>query len=385
MAGDPAAAPPGAHPGEAARAPQVSVILSTYNRPDALQRAVEGYGRSTFRSFELIVADDGSGPDTRALVERLARRAAFPLRHVWQPDEGFRLAAIRNAAVRAARGAILLFTDGDCVPLDGLLEAHASSCRPGIAVAGGRCWLSGAQTDLVLASTEGAQAVGPRVRRAAWPGLRLERLKGRLHRLLHLKPRPRLTTANASVHRDDVLRVNGFDERFEGWGYEDEDLARRLRRVGVRIVDRTLEALVLHLFHPVHPSHRPSARGTPNYRTFLRSLFLTRPLLGLVRRSVEELDLEVVGDAPPALRSLQATSLSVPELSIVFPGASQGQRRERRRGQRWGAAPRAPALRIGAADRVKTLADLLALLSRELQEGPGDGVAKAAAARPHRR
>jgi len=118
--------------------------------------------------------------------------------------------------------------------------------------------------------------------------------------------------------------VNGFDERFVGWGYEDEDLARRLRREGARILDAALESLMLHLFHPVHESHRPNARGGANYRYFKTGKLLTRPLRGLHARPVEELSLELLGAVPPALAGLQLRagtgSEARPEVSFLFAG-----------------------------------------------------------------
>src|SRR5262245_17841381 len=107
-----------------ADSPRVSVIVSTYNRPRALQLVLEGYARSTFRDFEVVIADDGSTDETVQVVEHFARRSPFPLRRVYQAHRGFRLAAARNLAVRSAAGEILLFTDGDCIPFPDCLEPH---------------------------------------------------------------------------------------------------------------------------------------------------------------------------------------------------------------------------------------------------------------------
>jgi len=95
---------------------RIAVIITTYNRPDALAAVLEGYVVQSDPEFEVIVADDGSGAETRAVVDELAARAPFPLRHVWQKDEGFRAAAIRNKAIAATDADYVIFTDGDCVP-----------------------------------------------------------------------------------------------------------------------------------------------------------------------------------------------------------------------------------------------------------------------------
>ncbi len=297
----------------------ISVILSTYNRPDALKTVLEGYERVCARELEVLVADDGSTADTRDLVQTLAQRVSFRLIHVWQEDVGFRLAAVRNRAVRRASGEILVFTDGDCIPFPGCLRFHVERCGRGVVHAGARCLLSEEETVRLLAGEtceEELRAIASRrderQRRRLW-------WKNRFYAATGLKPRPKLLTANSAVHRDDFEAVNGFDERFEGWGYEDEDLARRLRRIGVRAVDGTRDCLVLHLFHPVHVSHRPDARAGGNYRYFRKRRFLTQPLRGLERRTVEGLRLRLQGEVPKTLESLVGAEGDVrPEVVVHF-------------------------------------------------------------------
>jgi glycosyltransferase involved in cell wall biosynthesis len=339
-------------------APLVSVIISTYNRPDALRRALEGYARTSFRDFEVIVADDGSTSETADLIAAWARTATHPLLHVRQEDRGFRLAAARNLAVRAACGSVLLFTDGDCVPSPDCFGPHAALCAPGHAVAGGRLDLGPEETAAFLESASWREDLFARARAEQGPRLRLERWKGRLYALSRRKLRPKLRTANASVHRRDFEDVNGFDERFEGWGYEDEDLARRLRRRGVRVRDATLGSLVLHLFHPVHESHRPDARASGNYRYFKEKSFLARPLRGLARRETRSLSLELLGAVPERLASLQSSAGGAqPEVSIVFPAASRAAA-ERPRGE--------VVLRFPPGRKVAGAEELYRFLSEEL-------------------
>lgn len=303
----------------------ISVILSTYNRPDALRRVLEGYERLGDAEFEVIVADDGSTPETGELVAAAAGTVSYPLTHVWQADRGFRLAAVRNRAVRQARGDVLVFTDGDCIPFPGCLRLHGERCRRGVMHAGARCLLSEEETVRLLASGrsdglfDAARERGAAARRRLW-------WKNRFYRITGLKPRPKLLTANAAVHRDDFEGVNGFDERFEGWGYEDEDLARRLRRRGARAVDGTRDCLVLHLFHPVHVSHRPDARGGANYRYFRSGRFLTRPLRGLERRRVEDLELELRGEVPGRLESIRGRAGGTRREVVVHFGGGPAPR-----------------------------------------------------------
>jgi glycosyltransferase involved in cell wall biosynthesis len=109
----------------------ISVVVTTYNRPDALRAVLDGLGGQTDRAFEVLVADDGSRDDTRELVESFARGATVPVRHVWQEDRGFRAGAARNRATALAYGDYVVFLDGDCVPRPEFIERHRRLIRRG--------------------------------------------------------------------------------------------------------------------------------------------------------------------------------------------------------------------------------------------------------------
>ena len=102
----------------------MSVILSTYNQPAWLEKVFWGYGVQTFHDFEIVVADDGSGPETQALIARYQTEMPYPLRHVWHEDKGFRKCTILNRAIEGSRGEYLVFSDGDCVPRADFLQVH---------------------------------------------------------------------------------------------------------------------------------------------------------------------------------------------------------------------------------------------------------------------
>src|SRR5689334_759596 len=97
------------------RSPRVSLIITTYNRPEALAAVLRALDLQIERDFEVLIADDGSTDETRILLEGLRERVHFPLRHVWQEDRGFRAARARNLAVAASGGEYLVFLDGDCI------------------------------------------------------------------------------------------------------------------------------------------------------------------------------------------------------------------------------------------------------------------------------
>jgi len=129
---------------------RIAVIVTTYNRPDALAAVLAGYGAQRDARFELIVADDGSTDDTRAVVAAFKSHAQFPVAHVWHEDRGFRAAAIRNRALAATSAEYIVFSDGDCVPAQRFVAQHQRFAERGWFVAGNRVLLSEAFTRRVL-------------------------------------------------------------------------------------------------------------------------------------------------------------------------------------------------------------------------------------------
>ena len=118
--------------------PGIAVIVSTYNRPDALDAVLRSLAEQTYRRFEIVVADDGSGPDTHALVARQAEDLGPRVQHVRQEDRGYRLAAIRNRAVAATEQPYLIFLDGDCLVRPDYVGRHARLAEAGRFVPGSR-------------------------------------------------------------------------------------------------------------------------------------------------------------------------------------------------------------------------------------------------------
>jgi glycosyltransferase involved in cell wall biosynthesis len=234
----------------------VSVIVTTYNREDALAAVLSSLSRQSDRNFEVVVADDGSGPATAALVDSWRVRLGVPLSHVWQANRGFRAAEIRNRAILACRGDYCVFLDGDCVAPARFLATHRKLAQRGWFVTGNRVLLSPKLTAAVLHD---------KLRPETWTLWRWmrERLRGDVNRLagmlrLPLGPLRRLEarrwrgarSCNLAVWRCDLERVDGFDASFNGWGREDSDLLIRLLRCGLRRKDGRFATGVIHLWHP---------------------------------------------------------------------------------------------------------------------------------------
>ncbi|NIR42837.1 MAG: glycosyltransferase [Gemmatimonadetes bacterium] len=235
---------------------RASVIVSTYNRPDALERVLLDLDRQTVEGFEVVVADDGSSDETRRTIDEVRGQVQYPLRHTWQEDHGFRAARARNLAVGKASGDYLIFLDGDCLPRPDFLEGHRWLAERGRWVRGNRVNLTEEFTERVLSEELPV---------ADWPLWRwvLARLRGEAVRttpLLRLrtqalrKSNPRkwrgARSCNFGCWRDDFMRVDGYDDAYTGWGREDSDLAIRLINAGVYRKDGRYVVPVLHLWHP---------------------------------------------------------------------------------------------------------------------------------------
>jgi glycosyltransferase involved in cell wall biosynthesis len=233
----------------------ISVIVSTYNREDALDAVLRALSRQTDRHFEIIVADDGSGPPTAGVVRAWAAKAAVPVRHVWHEDRGFRLADVRNRGIVACAGAYVIFIDGDCIARPGFVAAHRGLAEPGWFVTGTRILLSQDLTRHVL--KDGLEPETWRARQ--WL---VRRARGEVNRVTPLLALPlgglrKATSArwrsargsNMAFWRKDLEKVDGFDTSFQGWGREDSDIFIRLIRAGVGRKDGRYATGILHLWH----------------------------------------------------------------------------------------------------------------------------------------
>ena len=233
-----------------------AVIVTTYNRPDALTVVLEGYCAQSDQDFQLIVADDGSTEDTVKVVRRFARCAPFPLTHVWHEDRGFRAAAIRNRAVASTDADYILFTDGDCVPAHHFVRTHKQLAEPGYFLGANRVLIASDLTSRIIQQQIPVHGWGEIDWVRSWSRREINRVLP----LLKLPDGPfrkwrpgrwkGIKTCNLSVWRADLIRVNGLDESYEGWGLEDSDLVIRLLRAGVKHKSARMAATVFHLWHP---------------------------------------------------------------------------------------------------------------------------------------
>ncbi|HEX6587777.1 MAG TPA: glycosyltransferase family 2 protein [Longimicrobiales bacterium] len=233
---------------------RVAVILSTYNWPRALELVLHGYAVQSHRDFEVVIADDGSREETRALIDGMARDSGLRLRHVWHPDRGFRKSEILNRAIIAADADYLVFSDGDTIPERDFVATHARFAERGHFLAGGYVKLnrkvseritvddvrSGRATSLTWLVAHGFLPPAKPLRWAPEPvGALLDRFT---------TTPARWHGNNASTFRDYLIEVNGFDMEM-GYGGQDAALGDRLENLGVSPKRIRHRSIAVHLWH----------------------------------------------------------------------------------------------------------------------------------------
>jgi GT2 family glycosyltransferase len=295
-----------------------SILVTTFRRPGHLALVLESIAlqRRVPRDFEVVVADDGSGDETPEVVAAFAAQADFPVRFTTQPHEGFRLALARNNAARLAAGRYFLFLDGDCILPRGHLAAHRERRRPGLALLGHCARLTEATSRLLVPENLSVTNLAGLVSAAEARSLARRHRRARWHALLRHSTKPRLTGGDFGVWRSDFERVNGFDERFIGWGQEDDDLGLRLRAAGVRLESVLDLTCSLHVWHPTDPTATSRWRDGVNVAYFERRGRLTACRAGLRHRGRDEIlwglpaDLEATPLGRAVAASLAAAAVS---------------------------------------------------------------------------
>jgi glycosyltransferase involved in cell wall biosynthesis len=233
----------------------ISVIVTTYNREDALEAVLRSLGRQTDADFEVVVADDGSRPATAKTIEAWKAKVGHRVELVWHEDRGFRAAEIRNRAILASRSAYCIFLDGDCIVRPNFVATHRRLAELGSFVTGNRILLSPGLTAKVLAEKLSPESWNF----GRWVSERLGGGANRLSALLRLPlgPLRRLRqnawrgarSCNLAIWRSDLDRVDGFDADYSGWGKEDSDIIVRLLHAGIKRKDGRFATGVIHLWH----------------------------------------------------------------------------------------------------------------------------------------
>lgn len=252
----------------------ISVIVTTYNWPAALELCLDSLFAQEDKRFEIIIADDGSSFANQALAQVYCTKSPVPIQYVHHEDQGFRAGTIRNKAVASSQGEYLLFIDGDCVLRPDFIARHRQLAESGYFVPGNRVLLSESFTQEVIEKHIPLHQKSLNYFISLWLQRKINRISafirlplGRLRRLQSNKWQKAMT-CNLALWKNDFLQADGFDELFEGWGFEDSDLVIRLIHAGIKRKEGRFAVPVLHLWHP----HNDKSKQDLNYQRLLERL-----------------------------------------------------------------------------------------------------------------
>ena len=237
----------------------ISILLATYNWPQALKLCLESLATQTDHHFEIIIADDGSTESTKQIIDAFQSTHSISITHLWQEDQGFRKTKILNQAIEAAKGDYLIFLDGDCLVQPDFVARHRKLAQKGFLVTGSRVLLNEKLTQELLATSRWDFKL--------FISKLLEyRLNGGINKYWPLKIKlgngswrdykkfvwRRIKGCNMACWKTDAQAIDGFDETMTGWGHEDADFVFRLQRHHIKRKSGSWSTEVLHLFHQIH-------------------------------------------------------------------------------------------------------------------------------------
>ncbi len=255
--------------------PSISILLATYNWPQALKLVLESLNAQTDKDFEVLIADDGSRSDTEHQINAFTKSANFPIQHLWQEDQGFRKTTILNQAIKRARGDYLVFLDGDCITQPDFVARHRDLAQSGYVVTGSRILLGKRLTnDLIAPERNLKERFFSSLGHSKFL-LVVMRLAGQLNKCAPLWIKipdnrwrvypgfvwKRIKGCNMACWKDDAVRIGGFDESLVGWGHEDADFVFRLQQSGLKRKSGAWATEVLHLDHPVGDQSKAAANA----------------------------------------------------------------------------------------------------------------------------
>lgn len=235
--------------------PNISVIVSTYNNPEWLQKVIYGFVNQDYLTFELIIADDGSTEETRLLLQKMQSEVPFVIRHVWHPDNGFQKTKILNKALLECTTDYVIMTDGDCIPRRDFVQTHLNFRKPNRFLSGGYFKLPMSISKLISKEDIETQKcfdvewLHQNGLKKSFKDTKLT-AKGWLAKWLNIltPTTPSWNGHNASGWIKDIIEVNGFDERME-YGGEDRELGERLENKGVKGLQIRYSTTCVHLDH----------------------------------------------------------------------------------------------------------------------------------------
>jgi len=232
-----------------------SVIISTYNNPDWLEKVLWGYQAQDISDFELVIADDGSTEETEQLIQQVKENSDLSIQHIWHEDRGFQKSQILNKATVASSGDYLIFTDGDCIPRPDFVSTHLHHAEENTFLSGGYCKLpmklsqeirkedilSGKAFQLSWLKAKGLTGLSQQIKTGLTPPFNA--LADNI-----TPTKPTWNGCNASTKKSYILQVNGHNEDMQ-YGGQDREMGQRLINLGLKAKQIRHRAVLLHLDH----------------------------------------------------------------------------------------------------------------------------------------
>lgn len=234
----------------------ISIIISTYNSEDWLEKVLWSYAKQTVTGFEVVIADDGSKQPTFDLIARMKKQLNYPIQHIWQEDDGFQKSKILNKAVVACKADYILMSDGDCMARKDFVEVHLKNKEEGYFLSGGYFMLPMSiskaitKADILAQNCFDIKWLKSKGLQSSFKNNKLK-AKGIVERLLNAVTPTNASWNghNASGFKKDIIAINGFDERMQ-YGGQDRELGERLINLGLKSKQLRYSAICVHLDHP---------------------------------------------------------------------------------------------------------------------------------------
>ncbi len=241
---------------------KVSLIISVYNKIRNLELIFAALTLQSFKDFNVIIADDGSGDDIKNFISQWQNKRVLDIKHVWQEDDGFRKNKILNECIRQSETDYLIFIDGDCIPHSDFVKAHYINREENTVLFGRRLYLGKDISDSLTVEKIMNKSYQKLNFRIIWESLTKAKegsyhaeegilIKNKIIRKLLLKSDVGILGSNFSLFKKLIESINGFDENFKGPGYgEDTDVERRLRLYNAKVKSIRNLAIQYHIYHP---------------------------------------------------------------------------------------------------------------------------------------
>ncbi len=268
---------------------KMSIIISTYNHPEWLEKVLWGYHTQIYKDFEVIIADDGSTEETKQLIKKMQKEVFYPIIHQWQKDDGFQKCKILNKAIVACNTDYIVMSDGDCIPRSDFLEVHHHKKQKGYFLSGGYFMLpmdisnTITKDDILEKRCFNINWLKENGLKSSFKNNKLTatRIKSKL--LNFITPTNASWNGhNASGWKADILAINGFDERMQ-YGGQDRELGERLFNYGIKSKQIRYSAVCVHLDHSRGYKTPESIAKNLEIRNYTKKNNIIRTPFGIVK------------------------------------------------------------------------------------------------------